>query len=209
MKDFSRFRHQLQSDRQKIRRNDMNKHRWIDGTRLPWYRRVAAVWQARASIRLNVWRVIPIRRDTTIWGIPSTSAWHATSRTDPPASNPELRLDIVRCFAKFQTMKPVGKTTHRKKPADFRAPADVFKALSNANRLLILDALREDERCVADLTALVGLDISTVSSHLAVLRGVGLVTDERRGTQVFYTLKSPCILKIFHCMEEFRAGGAR
>jgi len=99
------------------------------------------------------------------------------------------------------------KNNRRKKPADFRGPADVLKALGNANRLLIVDALGEGERCVADLTELVGLDISTVSNHLAVLRGVGLVTDERRGTQVFYALKSTCILKLFRCIEEFRAGG--
>ncbi len=92
---------------------------------------------------------------------------------------------------------------------DFRRGAKVFKALSNAHRLVILDALRGGERCVADLTERVGLDMSTVSNHLAVLRGVGMVADERRGTQVFYTLNNPCVLKIFHCLAEFEAGGAR
>lgn len=89
------------------------------------------------------------------------------------------------------------------KPSDFRRAADVFKALGNPNRLLIVNALADGEKCVADLTALVGLDISTVSNHLSVLRGVGLLIDERRSTQVFYRLANPCVLRIFCCLDEF------
>jgi ArsR family transcriptional regulator len=106
-------------------------------------------------------------------------------------------------------MKAVAIVKARKKPADFRRSADVFKALANPNRLLIVDALGSGERCVADLTELVGLDMSTVSSHLAVLRSVGLVSDERRATQVFYSLKNRCVLNIFHCIEDFHANGSR
>jgi ArsR family transcriptional regulator len=101
-------------------------------------------------------------------------------------------------------MKVAGKIGISKVPADFRRSADVFKALSNPNRLLIVDALGAGEHCVADLTSLVGLDMSTVSNHLSVLRGVGLVADDRRGTQVFYTLKNPCVLKILGCLEDLQ-----
>ena len=96
-------------------------------------------------------------------------------------------------------------TNKPKTPADFRKGADVFKALGNPNRLLIVDALGKGEHCVADLTKLVGLDISTVSTHLSVLRNVGIVADERRGTQVFYTLKNPCVLNIFCCLDDFHS----
>jgi DNA-binding transcriptional ArsR family regulator len=109
-------------------------------------------------------------------------------------------------------VKAVCKSTElkrRKTPADFRKRADVFKALSNPNRLLIVDALSEGERCVAELTELVGLDMSTVSNHLAVLRNAGLLADERRGTQVFYALKTPCVTNIFCCLDEFDAGTER
>jgi ArsR family transcriptional regulator len=61
---------------------------------------------------------------------------------------------------------------------------------------------------VADLTKLVGLDISTVSNHLSVLRSVGIVAAERRGTQVFYSLKNPCVLNIFCCLDDFHADKA-
>lgn len=102
-------------------------------------------------------------------------------------------------------MKAACKSKKAKSPADYRKASDVFKALGNPNRLLIVDALGNGEKCVADLTKLVGLDISTVSNHLSVLRNVGLLVDERRGTQVFYTLRNPCVLNIFCCLDEFHA----
>jgi ArsR family transcriptional regulator len=105
-------------------------------------------------------------------------------------------------------MNVTCKARKRKKPADFRRGAEVFKALGNPNRLLIVDALGQGEKCVADLTERVGLDMSTVSNHLSVLRNVGLLVDERRGTQIFYTLKNPCVLKIFRCLDEFHAVSA-
>ena len=90
-------------------------------------------------------------------------------------------------------------------PQEYRAGADVFKALGHSSRLLIVDALAHGERCVADLTQLIGCDTSTVSNHLSILRNVGLVADERRGQQVFYRLATPCITKAFACLEEVRA----
>lgn len=87
---------------------------------------------------------------------------------------------------------------------DYRSGAEVFKALGHASRLLIVDALSHGERCVADLTTLIGSDMSTVSNHLSVLKNVGLIEDERRGQQVFYRLATPCVMKAFSCMEEMR-----
>lgn len=94
-----------------------------------------------------------------------------------------------------------------KTPADFRLASEIFKALGNPNRLLIVDALATGERCVADLTERVGLDMSTVSNHLSVLRNVGIVRDERRGTQIFYRLAQKCVLNVFHCLKEFQTKG--
>ena len=61
------------------------------------------------------------------------------------------------------------------------AQAKIFKALGHPSRLLMVDALLDGEKCVCDLQALVGDDMSTVSKHLAVLREAGVVTDEKRG----------------------------
>ena len=45
-------------------------------------------------------------------------------------------------------------------------------------------------------------DISTVSKHLSVLKQAGIVEDEKRGLQVWYSLRVPCILNFFGCVEE-------
>lgn len=81
--------------------------------------------------------------------------------------------------------------------------AEVFKALGHPSRLAMIAALERGERCVCDLHELVGGDLSTVSNHLAVLRAVGLVNSERRGTQVYYSLRMRCLLDVIHCVENF------
>lgn len=87
----------------------------------------------------------------------------------------------------------------------FEAAAAVFKALGHPNRLVIVNAVAAGERCVADLTGLLGLDMSTVSNHLTVLRHVGILKSERRGTQVFYSLRKPCLMNLFCCLDDFHA----
>ena len=77
----------------------------------------------------------------------------------------------------------------------YKQRAAVIKALGHPSRLLIVDELARGERCVCELTELVGADISTVSKHLSVLKRAGLVQDEKRGVQVFYRLRCPCILR--------------
>lgn len=83
----------------------------------------------------------------------------------------------------------------------FEARAKVIKAVAHPTRLFIVDELSRAERCVNDLTGMVGADTSTVSKHLSILKNAGLVKDEKRGTQVFYYLKTPCILNFFGCVE--------
>jgi DNA-binding transcriptional ArsR family regulator len=88
-----------------------------------------------------------------------------------------------------------------KTQARFEARARIIKAMAHPTRLFIVDTLSGGERCVCELTELVGADASTVSKHLALLKGAGIVADERRGAQVFYTLRVPCVLNFFQCVE--------
>jgi len=83
--------------------------------------------------------------------------------------------------------------------AYFKQQAGVLKALANESRLMIIDRLQEGECTVGELTALVGSDQSTVSRHLAVLRGHGIVDDRREGSNVYYRLLTPCVLDFFTC----------
>jgi ArsR family transcriptional regulator len=77
----------------------------------------------------------------------------------------------------------------------------VMKALAHPSRLLMVDALSSGEQCVCDLQELVGADLSTVSKHLSLLKAAGIVLSEKRGQQVFYRLRVPCLLSFFSCVD--------
>lgn len=83
----------------------------------------------------------------------------------------------------------------------FEARAKIIKAMAHPTRLFIVDELSHKERCVCELTDMIGADISTVSKHLSVLKEAGIVEDDKRGLQVWYTLKMPCVLNFFNCVE--------
>lgn len=67
---------------------------------------------------------------------------------------------------------------------------ELFQALSNEWRFLILCNLLNGERSVTELAALVDISQSALSQHLAKLRGMKLVTTRRAGHQIFYRLAS-------------------
>jgi ArsR family transcriptional regulator, arsenate/arsenite/antimonite-responsive transcriptional repressor len=74
--------------------------------------------------------------------------------------------------------------------ADLSSEASLFKALADPARLTILATLAraDDEVCVCDFTSGIGLNQSTVSHHLKILKDAGLVTGVRRGTWGYYSL---------------------
>jgi DNA-binding transcriptional ArsR family regulator len=97
--------------------------------------------------------------------------------------------------------RPVAGEFKRGDREYFNDCSAIVKALAHPSRLIIVDELSRGERCVHDLTELVGHDISTVSKHLNLLKKNGLVEDDKRGKQVYYRLKIPYILNLFHCIE--------
>jgi len=87
--------------------------------------------------------------------------------------------------------------------ADPGVPAAValFHSLSDATRLAIVRCLLEGEARVADLVDELGLAQSTVSAHVACLRGCGLVEGRPEGRQVFYSLACPELLDLLAAAE--------
>ncbi len=94
-------------------------------------------------------------------------------------------------------------------PAQFKTQAAVFKALAHPGRLLMVDELSRGERCVCELAEMVGSEMSTVSKHLSQLKQAGIVDDEKRGAQVFYRLKTPCVMNFFQCVAAVREEAAK
>jgi ArsR family transcriptional regulator len=86
-----------------------------------------------------------------------------------------------------------------------RERTKILKAMAHPSRLLMLEALERGELCVCDLRDLVGSDLSTVSKHLTVMREAGLVAHRKQGMQVFYSLRVPCVLRFFGCVDAVRA----
>ena len=88
----------------------------------------------------------------------------------------------------------------------YEARARLMKALAHPTRLLILDALRESDRCVCELVRIVGADQSTVSKHLAILKNAGMASDAKRGAMRVYRLRVKCLEVFFRCMESILEG---
>jgi ArsR family transcriptional regulator len=89
-----------------------------------------------------------------------------------------------------------------KTQARYDARAKIIKAMAHPTRLFVVDELsRYGERCVCELTEMIGVDISTVSRHLAMLRNTGIIEDEKRGAQVYYRIRIGCVLNFFDCVE--------
>ena len=91
----------------------------------------------------------------------------------------------------------------------YRTRARIIKAMAHPSRLFIVDELSRGERCVCELRDMIGADISTVSKHLSVLKEAGIVEDNKRGLQVWYRLRVPCILNFFGCVEDVLKANAR
>jgi len=81
----------------------------------------------------------------------------------------------------------------------FRIQAQLMKALANEARLKIVHRLAEGECSVGQITGVIGLDQSTVSKHLSLLKAHGIVRDRRDGNVVYYELLTPCVLNFFSC----------
>jgi ArsR family transcriptional regulator len=66
--------------------------------------------------------------------------------------------------------------------------AEFFKALAHPIRIRLLEVLRRGERSVQELQGALGLDQSTVSQQLAILRAKRVVTARKEGTTVRYAV---------------------
>ncbi len=66
----------------------------------------------------------------------------------------------------------------------------LFAALADSTRLSILNILAQSrqEVCVCDITASFTLGQPTISHHLRILREAGLISGDKRGKWVYYSL---------------------
>ena len=79
--------------------------------------------------------------------------------------------------------------------------AALFRSLGDETRLRIVARLAAGEARVVDLTGELGLAQSTISKHLACLRGCGLVGYRAVGRQSFYALTCPELMDLMQAAE--------
>jgi len=86
------------------------------------------------------------------------------------------------------------------KHALFSQFARVGKALSNGNRLELLEFLAQGERSVEDLAKVSGLTVGNTSQHLKQLRLAGLVTSRKEGLKVHYSVTGDDVILLLDAM---------
>jgi rhodanese-related sulfurtransferase/DNA-binding transcriptional ArsR family regulator len=80
--------------------------------------------------------------------------------------------------------------------------ARVGKALSNANRLVLLEFLAQGERSVEVLANITGFTLANTSQHLQQLRQAGLVQTRKEGQYIFYRLAGDEIVVLLNSLRE-------
>ncbi|EES49397.1 autorepressor SdpR family transcription factor [Clostridium botulinum] len=67
---------------------------------------------------------------------------------------------------------------------------DAFKALSDNTRRKILDLLNEKDMTAGDIADYFQITKPSISHHLSILKQAGLVSDERKGQYIYYSLNT-------------------
>lgn len=82
--------------------------------------------------------------------------------------------------------------------ADAETTASIFKALGDPTRVKLLSLVASSptgEACVCELVVPLGLSQPTVSHHLKLLVGAGLLERERRGTWAYYRVDESALAR--------------
>jgi DNA-binding transcriptional ArsR family regulator len=108
-------------------------------------------------------------------------------------------LDSGLCTAESPTKYVEELRRFVKREVDERRvkrQSGIFKAISNPTRLKIVEMLSARDLCVCEIMTALKLTQPTASHHLKILKGAGLLKDEKRGKWVFYSLSNPDIAKL-------------
>jgi ArsR family transcriptional regulator len=73
---------------------------------------------------------------------------------------------------------------------------EIFKALSDKNRLLIIDMLSCGELCACDIMEGLELTQPTISHHMKILQQAGLVNAKKKGKWTIYSLNKDVFDKL-------------
>lgn len=66
--------------------------------------------------------------------------------------------------------------------------SEIYKALSEPNRIRIVKMLQKKSLCVCEITEILQLAASTVSKHLSILKSAGIIIDEKDNKWINYRI---------------------
>lgn len=72
----------------------------------------------------------------------------------------------------------------------YQLKAEFFKTLGHPARIRILELLAEGDLAVGEMLPIVGIEASSLSQQLAVLRRAGVVVTRKQGNAVIYSMAS-------------------
>ena len=100
--------------------------------------------------------------------------------------------------------EPMSKFEPRLSKDDATAQGDLFLVLRNKTRLRIIDLLSRygGLLCVGEMADVLGETPSVISSHLAVLRAVKVVSRETFGSYAYYSLEQGALIRYTQFLEQ-------
>jgi ArsR family transcriptional regulator len=85
----------------------------------------------------------------------------------------------------------------------YQAKAELFRTLGHPVRIRVLELLQDGPKAVSELLAELGVEASSLSQQLAVLRRAGIVVSTRRGTSVIYELAASDVADLMRAARRF------
>ena len=85
--------------------------------------------------------------------------------------------------------------------------ADCLRTLAHPHRLRMVQMLLQGRFAVGDLAEACGIPSHMASEHLRLMQRCGLLTQEKQGRFVYYTIAEPHLANILRCVEARFGGG--
>jgi len=74
--------------------------------------------------------------------------------------------------------------------------AKILKALSHPARVYIIEEISRNKICVCSLAKKLNLSFGGISRHFSILKSAGIVEEEKDGNNIYYKIKSKCIIEL-------------
>jgi len=84
----------------------------------------------------------------------------------------------------------------------FERQGEIVKAIAHPLRIAVVHFLAAGPQCVCDIAEYVKSERSNVSKHLSIMVSAGVLSYQKKGLKVIYSLKRPCIFEFLGCITD-------